>query len=153
MDCTDLPATVLSVDDGPETGGDDLQAGLRLTFDVAPPGVVATFEPRPEHRGAPGLLHGGVAATCLDETMAVLGYALDGVHYVTATLELRYRRPVPLDGQALRAEAWRDPAEGRRRHRVYGRLLLADGTVAVEAKGIFVQAAGQRKQEGTLGDE
>lgn len=103
--------------------------------------MVATFHPRPEHRGAPGLLHGGVAATCLDETMAVLGYVLDGVHCVTATLELRFRRPVPLDGQSLTVEAWRDRPEPRRRQRVHGRLLLADGTPAVEASGIFVQVS------------
>lgn len=124
---------------GTESSGDDRAAGLRLTFEKRDPGVVATFRPRPEHRGGPGVLHGGVAATCLDETMAVLGYVLDGVHCVTATLELRYRRPVPLDGGVLTAQAWRDRSEPRRRQRVHGRLLLADGTVAVEASGIFVQ--------------
>lgn len=85
------------------------------------------------------MLHGGVAATCLDETMAVLGYLLDGVHCVTATLELRYRRPVPLDGRPVTVEAWRDRPESRRRQRVHGRLLLPEGLVAVEASGIFVQ--------------
>ena len=114
-------------------------AGLGLRFSAEPPGVVAVFRPRPEHRGAPGLLHGGLAATCLDETMAAVGYVLDGVHLVTATLELKYRRPVPIDGRPLRAEAWRDNPAPRRRQRLRGRLLLADGTVAVEATGIFVQ--------------
>jgi len=61
------------------------------------------------------------------------------VHCVTATLELRYRRPVPVDGRPLRAEAWRDHTRSRRRQRVRGRLLLPDGSVAVEASGIFVQ--------------
>jgi hypothetical protein len=73
--------------------------------------------------------------------MAALGFVLDRVHCVTATLELRYRRPVPVDGQPLRAEAWRDHAHSRRRQRVRGRLLLADGSVAVEASGIFVQVS------------
>jgi acyl-coenzyme A thioesterase PaaI-like protein len=112
--------------------------------------VVAVFRPRREHRGAPGLLHGGVAATCLDETMAAVGYVLDGVHLVTATLQLRYRRPVPLDGRPLRAEAWRDDGAPRRRQRVHGRLLLADGTVAVEARGIFVQFSGGEPEPGRL---
>ena len=124
--------------------GDDNQVGLRLTFERHDAGVVATFHPRSHHRGAPGILHGGVAATALDETMAVLGYLLDGVHTVTGTLELRYRRPVPLDGSPLRIEAWRDRPEARRRQRVHGRLRLADGTVAVEASGIFVQVGGER---------
>jgi acyl-coenzyme A thioesterase PaaI-like protein len=122
-----------------ETSGDDRAAGIRLRFEQREPGLVAYFDPRPIHRGGPGVLHGGVAATCLDETMAALGYVLDGVHCVTATLELRYRLPVPLDGQTVTIEAWRDRAEPRRRQRVHGRLLLGEGAVAVEASGIFVQ--------------
>ncbi|HEX9530966.1 MAG TPA: PaaI family thioesterase [Acidimicrobiales bacterium] len=119
--------------------GDDNPVGLGLQFSVAPPGLVASFLPRPEHRGGPGRLHGGLAATCLDETMGALGFALDGTHCVTATLDLRYRRPVPIDGTAVRVEAWRERPEARRRQKVHGRLLLADGRVAVEATGIFVQ--------------
>lgn len=118
---------------------------LGLSYEVPAAGgrLRARFVPDPaRHRGAPGFLHGGVAATVLDETMAAVGFVLDGVHTATATLELRYRRPVPLDGRAVVAEAWREgPATGAaRRHRVRGRLVLGDGTVAVEARGIFVPA-------------
>jgi acyl-coenzyme A thioesterase PaaI-like protein len=102
-------------------------------------GLVARFTPQPDHRGPPGLLHGGIAATALDEVMASVGFALDKIHCMTATLELKYRRGVPLDGREVRVEAWRDRAEARRTHRVHGRIVLADGTVAVEATGIFVQ--------------
>lgn len=86
----------------------------------------------------PGFLHGGLAATVLDETMASLGFMLDDVHCVTATLELKYRKPVALTGDPLRIEAWRDDLTPKRRHRVYGRLLLPTGVVAVEASGIFI---------------
>lgn len=112
---------------------------LGLTFRAAAPGIVGEFTPRDEHRGPPGFLHGGLAATCLDETMAVLGFVLDGVHTVTGTLNLRYRRPVPIDGQPVRVEAWRESERPRRAQKVHGRLLLAGGDVAVEAHGIFVQ--------------
>jgi acyl-coenzyme A thioesterase PaaI-like protein len=123
--------------------GDDRSAGsMGLDFRVEEPGVVATFSPRYEHRGAPGFLHGGFAAMALDETLAAVGWLLDGTHVVTATLELRYRRPVPLAGGPLRVEAWRvgDAVPATRRWRVEGRLLLADGTLAVEGRGIFVAA-------------
>jgi acyl-coenzyme A thioesterase PaaI-like protein len=119
--------------------GDDNPVGLGLVFSAEPPGVVAEFLPRPEHCGAPGIIHGGILATCLDETMAALGFVLDRVHCVTATLELKYRRPVPLDGRPVRIEAWRDRVDNRRRQRVNGQLFLPDGTVAVAASGIFVQ--------------
>lgn len=141
-----LPPTTLivpsygpGVADQDANSGDDRAAGLRLRFERRPPGLVATFVPREQHRGGPGLLHGGLAATALDETMAALGWVLDDVHCVTATLEVRYRLPVPIDGQELTVEAWRERPEPRRRQRVHGRLLLADGSPAVEASGIFVQ--------------
>ena len=123
-------------------GGDDREAGsMGLEFRAEPPGVVARFTPRFEHRGAPGFLHGGFAAMALDETLAAIGWLLDGVHVVTATLELRYRRPVPISGGPLRIEAWRsDRGMTGRRLRAEGRLLLDDGTVAVEGRGIFVAA-------------
>jgi len=111
--------------------------GLGLVWSAEPPGVVSRFTPLAEHRGRPGYLHGGLAATVLDETMAALSWVLDRRHSVTATLELRYRLPVPLDGRVLRVEAWRDGAPGRRATRVHGRLLV-DGRPAVEATGLFV---------------
>ena len=114
--------------------------GLGLRFRKEAPGLVATFEPKASHRGPPGFLHGGIAATVLDETMASVGWAMDDVPCVTATLELKYRKPVPLDGRPIRIEAWRDRPEPRKMQRVNGRLLLEDGTVCVEASGIFVQA-------------
>jgi acyl-coenzyme A thioesterase PaaI-like protein len=102
--------------------------------------LVGLFRPGPQHQGARGFLHGGMAATALDEAMSGVSYALDHVRTVTGTLNLRYRRPVPLSAQPLRVEAWPDRAGAGKIHRVRGRIVLPDGTVAVEAKGIFVQA-------------
>jgi acyl-coenzyme A thioesterase PaaI-like protein len=118
--------------------GDQNPIGLGLQFAREGDRCVARFVPRPEHRGVPGFLHGGVSATVLDETMASVGYMLDGVHCVTATLDLKYRRPVPLNGDELRIEAWRDDPRPRRRHKVSGRLLLSTGEIAAEAVGIFI---------------
>jgi acyl-coenzyme A thioesterase PaaI-like protein len=102
--------------------------------------LVGLFRPGPQHQGAQGFLHGGVAATALDETMAGVSYALGRIRTVTGTLNLRYRRPVPLSGQVLRVEAWPERPGARRVHVIRGRIVLPDATVAVEAKGIFVQA-------------
>lgn len=124
----------------PEPASESWPTSLGLQWSVEPPGLVATFLPKPEHRGPPGYLHGGLAAVCLDETMAAVSIALEKIYTVTATLELRYRRPVPLDGSPLRVEAWREQLQSRRTHRVHGRLLLADGRVAVQATGLFVRA-------------
>jgi len=120
---------------------------LGLEWSKEPPGLVSVFTPMAAHRGRPGYLHGGLAAVVLDETMAALGWATDGIHTVTATLELKYRHPVPLDGRPLRIEAWRGRPEPRRVQQVHGRILLGDGTAAVEATGLFVRV------EAEAGDE
>ena len=114
---------------------------IDMDWSLEPPGLVARFTPGPQHNGPPGMLHGGVAALCLDECMAALGHALDRIHTVTATLNLRYRKPVPLDGRVVRVEAWRE-GDGRRATKVFGRIVTADGDVAVEANGLFFRLSG-----------
>ena len=110
--------------------------GLSWTRLESPDGVRCTFTPAAEHRGPPGYLHGGLAAALLDETMAAVSIVLEDVHTVTGTLSLRYPHPVPIDGQPLRIEAWRTSPR-----RVEGQLVLADGTVAVTATGMFIRAS------------
>lgn len=123
------------------TGEDPLGLGLRFRLDrsAEPPRLLARFDPRPDHRGPPGYLHGGMAAAVLDETMASLSWAVEGRPSVTARLELRYRKGVPLDGSPVRVEAWRVKEGARRVQRVVGRIVLADDSVAVEATGLFVE--------------
>ncbi|MFV0526141.1 MAG: PaaI family thioesterase [Acidimicrobiales bacterium] len=101
---------------------------------------VAWFRPRPEHRGNPGWLHGGLAATLLDHVSARTAAAtLGGVPVVTGTLDLRYHRPVPLDGGLYRVEARVDRAL-KRAVRIRARILPPDGTGRpfVAASGLFV---------------
>ena len=118
-----------------------------LEWSVEPPGLVAVFHPGEGDCGRPGVVHGGLAATLLDETMAALSWATDRQHSVTATLSLRYRVPVPVDAGPIRMEAWYDDDRARRVRRVHGRLLLADGTAAVEATGLFVRVHAEAGDE------
>lgn len=68
--------------------------------------IHATFRPWPEHDNGAGYLNGGIIATLLDchSAAAVVltadqrGLAPDGgLLFVTASIEVRYRRPAPLD--------------------------------------------------------
>ncbi len=112
---------------------------IDMDWSLEPPGLVARFTPGPQHHGPADHLHGGIAALCLDECMAALSHALDRIHSITATLNLRYRKPIPLDGRVVRVEAWRD-TELRRATKVFGRIVTADGDTAVEATGLFIRA-------------
>ena len=91
------------------------------------------------HAGAPGLVHGGILATLMDE---VLGHAaiVTGVTVVTATLKVRYHRPTPI-ATPLRCEGWIQEQSGRR-FRTRGHIL-AEGERTVSAEGVFVDVGGR----------
>lgn len=84
--------------------------GLRLKSFAAPDGTVqAAFQPWPEHDNGLGFLNGGIVATLLDchSAAAVVlasverGLTPDGsLQYVTAGIDVRYRRPSPLHDPA-----------------------------------------------------
>ncbi|WP_068928471.1 PaaI family thioesterase [Planobispora rosea] len=94
---------------------------------------------RPSHEGPPGWVHGGVSAMILDH---LLGHAaaVAGSPGMTGTLSVRYRRPVPY-GEPLLATAEHTRSEGRKTW-VEGRIALPDGTVLVEATGLFITPSG-----------
>jgi len=84
--------------------GNQNPKGLHLKFKAEEGNKVKTlFTPQKEHEGYPGVMHGGLITTILDEVMArsinMLGY-----NGVTARLEVRFREPVPI-GQEITFEA------------------------------------------------
>lgn len=119
--------------------GRDNPIGLHLDdFEVENGRVSARFDPRSDYRGAGKTLHGGVAATALDELLVWAGLLTEGVLTVTGSLEMRYRRPVFIDESILvsaRVDERRD-----RRLRMSGEMSV-DGGVRVEASGLYLVSA------------
>jgi acyl-coenzyme A thioesterase PaaI-like protein len=137
--------------DAPMTRDDLLPAGARHCFacgDANPIGmrlndirregdqVLATLHPRPEFQSYPGVLHGGLSATALDEVMGYSAILLAGIWAATATMDLRFRAQVPFDAP-LPLVAGLIDTRGRR-VRAWARLHLPGGGVGVEAKGLLV---------------
>jgi acyl-coenzyme A thioesterase PaaI-like protein len=120
------------------TCGDANPIGLQLA-DIRREGeeVHATLRPRDHYAGWPGVLHGGITATALDEVMNWGSILLTGVWTATGSMEVRYRTQVPLD-RPLRLTAGVTQARGRV-VRAWARLLLDDGTVAADATGTLVR--------------
>ncbi|MFP5069385.1 PaaI family thioesterase [Pseudonocardia nantongensis] len=118
----------------------DGPGGLRLRFadpgpdDQGRPTVVGEFVAGSAHQGAPGLAHGGVLATAMDELFGALQHHLDET-YVTGELGTRYRAPVPL-GTPLHLAARIDRRDGRKLF-VSGEGRLG-GRVAVTATALFL---------------
>lgn len=124
--------------------GSDNPAGLHLDFWMDDEQVWTEFTPGQEHQGWPGVLHGGLAATVLDETMGRAA-ALRDQWMISAKIAFTYRKPVPL-GQPLRVVARIDRLQGGRMM-ASGEILLPDGTVAVEGHGLYLRLPEERKQE------
>ncbi|MEV5004854.1 PaaI family thioesterase [Streptomyces sp. NPDC093064] len=100
--------------------------------------ITAEFTVQPAHQGAPGLAHGGVLATALDEALGSLSWLLRTIA-VTGRLETDYVRPVPV-GTTLHLEAEVTAVAGRKIYsRATGRVGGPDGPVAVRAEALFVE--------------
>lgn len=127
-------------------------AGLHARFLELDSGeLAAVFEPRHEHQGYPGRLHGGIASTILDETMGrAISIADPGAWGVTVELTVRYRKPVPLDRPIT--AVGRITKDSGRMFEGSGEITLEDGTVAVEAKGRYLRLPIERIAEGDFGD-
>lgn len=129
--------------------GTEHAAGLRLERVAAGDmRVTANFHIQSSHQGAPGLAHGGLISTALDETFGALNYLL-GAPAVTAKLEVDFHQPVPV-GSTLQIDAW---ITGVVRRKVFvearGTILEGsehgagdtphDAKPAVTARGLFIQ--------------
>ncbi|MBG0783563.1 MAG: PaaI family thioesterase [Anaerolineaceae bacterium] len=111
--------------------------GLKIEFYETGPGEVQSEITFPDHyQGYPGVTHGGIIATVLDETG---GRALmeDPRHFmVTAQLNVRYRKPVPTETPLL-AKGWAGTRKGKV-SKAHSEIQTLDGEVLAEAELILV---------------
>ena len=128
--------------------GRENAAGLHARFYELDNGeLVGAFTPRQEHQGYPGRLHGGIASTILDETIGrAINLTDPDAWGVTIELTVRYRKPVPLDGEVV-AHA-RITKDSGRVFEGSGEIRLADGSVAVEAHGRYLRLPIDKISEG-----
>lgn len=122
--------------------GPENAIGLRLQFEKHGDVVYARTILRPEFQGWQGIAHGGVALALLDEAMAHAAGAA-GYRGVTATMNARFRKPVPL-GVTLEVEG---RVKWMRRNvlELEARVTDPSGAVLLEGEGRFVS-------QGRIGD-
>jgi acyl-coenzyme A thioesterase PaaI-like protein len=118
--------------------GDEHETGLRLQMTVQEGVAVhCEFTVTEHHMGAPGLAHGGVLASALDEALGSLAWLML-TPAVTARLEVDYLTPVPV-GRTVVIDARCTGVDGRK---VYvegvGRLDSSEGPVAIRGAGLFI---------------
>jgi uncharacterized protein (TIGR00369 family) len=118
--------------------------GLKVDFFDDGRTVWTELSPAEHHQGWPGVLHGGIIAAVLDETIGRVAFLHD--RWVqTARLELRFHRPGPL-GQRLLAmgEMTRD---ARRLMEMRGQIVTETGELIAEASGTFVRLPDAARDE------
>ncbi|MGC8874632.1 MAG: PaaI family thioesterase [Chloroflexia bacterium] len=119
--------------------GEDNPIGLHLRFSYGDGSAEACFVPQPAHQGFPGLLHGGLVATLLDEAMAHAVIASVGPA-VTGEIRVRLRgRGVRL-GEPVRVRGWIVERRGRL-VQAEAEVVGADHTVLAQAEGKFMRVS------------
>jgi len=110
--------------------GRDNTIGLKLEFHQEGESVRAEFIPGELYQGWPGVVHGGLICTMLDE---VIGYAAgyQGLYAVTVKMEVCYRKPAMI-GQRLLLCA--------RVKSVSGRTVVCDGEIQLEDGTLIAEA-------------
>ena len=100
--------------------------------------LLGVFTMQDAHQSYPGRVHGGVVTAMLDET---IGRAIIIAHPdtwgVTVEITVKYRKPVPLNGD-IRVVG-RITRDASRLFEGTGEIILADGSVAVEAAGKYLK--------------
>ena len=114
--------------------------GLKASFyELESQQLVGLFTPRNHQQGYPGRLHGGIAASMLDET---IGRAIrlshgDALWGVTIELNTKFRKPIRLD-ETIKTVA-RVTKETKRHFEGDGAILLPSGRIAVEGRGRYLK--------------
>jgi len=113
------------------------QDGLQLQFHLeGGDGIYTEFAAPKKFQGFKDIVHGGIIATIFDEVMVNLVY-LRGIKAVTATLEVRLKKPARV-GERLVFHGRIIKEAGRR---VEARAVARnqEGTLFAEAKGLLVK--------------
>jgi acyl-coenzyme A thioesterase PaaI-like protein len=113
--------------------------GLHLRFHTTDTGeVVVEYIVPDRYQGYPGVVHGGIIASMLDEAMGrvYMGDPEKPRFMFTARLEIRYRKNVPT-GQPLKIVG-RPGKDRGRSATASGALYTEDGELLVEADALLV---------------
>jgi acyl-coenzyme A thioesterase PaaI-like protein len=111
--------------------------GLHMKFYEPGPGEVkATYRVSEPFQGYPGIVHGGILASMLDEVASRAGMTGEPTRFrFTAKLELRYRKPAPI-GETLYLHGWVVEERGSRAV-AKADIRLEDGTLLTEAEALL----------------
>jgi uncharacterized protein (TIGR00369 family) len=101
-------------------------------FDNGENEVISEYTVSEDYQSYPGIVHGGIVATMLDEVVGRVSMIGDHHHFMMSVkLEVKYRHPVPTNAP-LKIIGRIVKMRGRLGQAV-GEVVLPDGTVAAES--------------------
>jgi acyl-coenzyme A thioesterase PaaI-like protein len=109
--------------------------GLQMELSKVDGRVEGRFFAKQDHQGPPGVVHGGIVSTALDEAMALLVHDAQ-IPALTRRLEVDLLGPAPI-GSFLTVAAWVEEQDDRRL--VLAAELAGPDAVLARARGVFVQ--------------
>ena len=108
--------------------------GMKMVPVIKDRKIYAKYIFEKSFEGGPGLVHGGILSTVLDDMM---GYATftQNLFCVTANLNVNFRVPSPVDKE-FELYAWVKEVDG---NKVYAESVIkSEDTIHVEADGLFI---------------
>jgi uncharacterized protein (TIGR00369 family) len=104
--------------------------GLKLKFIKDGDACRAEFIPSKDHQGWPGVVHGGILASLLDEAMSYAAY-FEGATCLTASMNIRLRQPVKVEEPlTITASVTRN---SRKLFETRATVCSKDGTIMAES--------------------
>ncbi len=125
--------------------GESNPKGLNVRFFADEHYATVPLFLREEHMGYPGIAHGGVLMSILDELMGWAATMQTGEFSVSAEINTRFLKPVPLH-TPLTARAQMTQRRGRVWY-AHGEIVDEKGNVYVRATGKYVSIGKQRTAE------
>ncbi|MCG6910012.1 MAG: PaaI family thioesterase [Deltaproteobacteria bacterium] len=128
-------------------------AGLQMTFFTDEERVYSHIAV-PEHMGSwHRIVHGGILATILDETMGWAGIYLLEQLTLTKTMTVNFDKAAVV-GETLHAEGWVEKRIGKREAVIRATIANAGNETCADAKGVFTMLSlPLAKRIGLMGDE
>ena len=108
--------------------------GMKMVPIIKDKKIYAKYIFEKSFEGGPGLVHGGILSTVLDDMM---GYATftQNLFCVTANLNVNFRAPSPVDKE-FELYAWVKEVDG---NKVYAESVIqSENAIHVEADGLFI---------------
>jgi uncharacterized protein (TIGR00369 family) len=113
--------------------------GLQLDIQTMEDNIVYTECIPPAHfQGWAGVIHGGILSTLLDEIITYVAIAHFGGPAVTAQLEIRFKKPVPVGSKLF--ITGKPITTSKRLVQATAQIQLENGTLVVEATGKCLRA-------------